>query len=71
MAEPLHLRRYRAAAALCGAPAKSVRTTSREALVTCQRCLEALQADEDARRLRAAEDFVRRLREFKSEAPKL
>lgn len=43
MPEPLHLRPPRSAETLCGAPAKSVRTTRTVALATCQACFVAFQ----------------------------
>lgn len=60
MTESLHLRPYRAQTVLCGAAAKSVRSTRKVALASCEACLQALQ-EEKAEQVRLrTEEFVRR-----------
>lgn len=52
MGEPVHCRPPRHQSTLCGLPQASVRTTRKLSLVTCKRCVEALEglAMEHARR---------------------
>lgn len=61
MPEPLHLRRPRSLETLCGLAARSVRTTSSRAVVSCKGCLSVLQFWEDELTRQRTEDFVRRM----------